>query len=291
MTYRARSIVEKITKKDLKKPDPFIHSIEALWHEVERFRQIVIAVVVIFLLGGIGYTAYNWQSNRKETAAQTAFYSGRKTLQDIKKSYELDPKAVLAAEKKNEKPPEQKKKTGNLEQDLGPAVTQLEAVLKEHSGTRAATLAALELAPVYEEYKQIDRAQTVLQTSISGLKKSELLWGLANLQLGNAQQMKGSCQEAIQTWTAVSSSKDHTFLQGEALLRQALCYEALSQKEKAVELYRKVSQDFADSDAGKSAKKYLRLISNETTYRFSSHSGFSASPTPSSHDAYDGRLL
>lgn len=260
--------MKKFDKQELKGPDAFVSGIEKAWHEVEKFRTTVFAVIAIFALGGGGYSIYNWQKNKSELQAQSDYYVAKKSLMDAQKDY-LPPEELEEVTKSNKdkkQPPKAAKtKSGNLEQDLGDSVGKLETVVKNHKGTRAAVLAALDLSNVFQEYKQPDRAIQNLNAVMSNTSTKELLFGFVNLQLGNAYQATGKCDEAIKAWKTVSTSKDHSFLHADALLKEGLCQEILGQKDKAAETYRKVSQDFSDTDAGKSAKTYLRLLNNEGT--------------------------
>ncbi len=267
---------KKLDKNDLKGPDMFVSSVDRAWTKIERHRRIGASLVVALFAIGVAYTFFNAYKSKKETTAQVEYYLAKKVLLDTEKAYQpkpVDPKTTdpkttdsKTLETKNtEKVAEQteKKKTGNLDQDFGPAVTQLESVIKRNVGSKAAVLAALDLSPIFFEYKQGERAFNNLHEASKSVSKSDLLYGFLYMQLGNAQQANGKCEDAIKSWKLVSDSKNHTFLHSEALLNEGLCLESLGQRDKASEIYRRVSQDFGDTDAGKSAKNYLRLMSND----------------------------
>lgn len=255
--------MEELSKKevkDLKKPDAFVAGVSAAWGGIEKYRMIVASLAVILLFGGAGYSAYNWQSKRAETQAQGAYFLAKKTLDDLAKSFEVDKEAVIAAEKKNEKPVLPKQKTGDLQQDFGPAVEGLEAVVAKHPKTKAAVMAGLELSTLFQDYKQPDRALSIMEKLEATTSATDIVHGFVLLHKGNAQQMKGDCNSAISSWQKISAEKGLLLLHAESLLRQGLCQESLGDKAKAQETYRKLSQDFADTDAGKAAKRFLRLV-------------------------------
>lgn len=248
-----------LSKEELKKPDVFISGVSKAWSGIEKYRMIVFSVAVVLLLSGAGYSIYSWQLNRTEAQAQGQYFLAKKTLDEASKAFEIDKEAVIAAEKKNEKPPMPKVKSGNLDQDFGPAVEKLEEVVKKHPTTKAAVMAGLELSSLFQEYKQQDRTLSIMETLEKTTKPSEIVHGFVLLHKGNALQMKGDCGAAIASWEKVVAQTGLQILHAEALLRQGLCHENLGDKTKAQETYRRLSQDFADTDAGKAAKRYLRL--------------------------------
>lgn len=255
--------MEKLTKEEVRKPDVFLATMGTAWKRVEQYRALLVAALGGLIILGGGFSLYTWLNTKKEAKAQAAYYLAKKSLGEAEEQFVAKPKTAPDSEKKNETAQPAKIKTGNVETDYGTSIPNLEAVVKSNPGTRAAVLAAIDLSDILIEYKQVDRAVENLTSALKNLPQDELLYGLGALKLGAAQQARGSCESAIQSWSKITESKQLGFLHGESYLRQALCYEALSQKQKAIELYQKVSTDFADTDAGKSAKKYLRLLKNE----------------------------
>ena len=57
----------------------------------------------------------------------------------------------------------------------------------------AAALAALDLSDVLVEYKQADRALSLLQQTTSGLGQGDVVRGIAALKIGNLHQIAGNC--------------------------------------------------------------------------------------------------
>lgn len=262
--------MSKLSKNDLKGPDAFVSTVDKAWHIIEHHRKIWIFVISIIFVAGLSYTLFNLVQSRREASAQSEYYVAKKSLTEAEKSFQPkvpeppQSKDAKAAKSKDEKNVETSKvKSGDINADYGGAVTALEGVIQKHPGSKAAAMAALDLSPLFFEYKQNDRALNILTIASKAVSKSDLLFGFVYLQLGAAQQANGKCEDAITSWKKVSDSKNHTFLHSEALLNEGLCLESLGQKDKAVDVYRKVSQDFGDTDAGKSAKNYLRQITNE----------------------------
>lgn len=255
--------MEKLTKEEVRKPDVFLATMGTAWKRVEQYRTLLVAALGGLIILGGGFSLYAWLNTKKEAKAQAAYYLAKKSLGKMEEQFIAKPKAATSPGKKSESTPPAKTKTGNIETDYGTAIADLEAVVKSNPGTRAAVLAAIDMSDILVEYKQVDRAVQNLSSALKNLPQNELLYGLGALKLGAAQQARGSCESAIQSWSKITESHALSFLHGESYLRQGLCYEALSQKQKAIELYQKVSTDFADTDAGKSAKKYLRLLKNE----------------------------
>jgi predicted negative regulator of RcsB-dependent stress response len=251
--------VEGLSKADLKKPDVFVSSVSKTWMGIEKYRMLFFTLAVLLLAGGAGFSVYSWKLNKNEAEAQGQYFLAKKTLEEIQKTFEVDKEAVMAAEKKNEKPPMPKQKSGNLEQDFGPAVQKLEGVVQSHPKTKAAVMAGLELSALFQDYKQADRALAVMENLEKTTAPKEIVHGFVLLHKGNALQMKGDCQAAINSWDKIVAEKSLQLLHGEALLREGLCQEKLGDKNKSQEIYKRLSQDFADTEAGKAAKRYLRL--------------------------------
>lgn len=253
----------KLTKEDIKGPDLFISTADKAWTAIEKNKVLVLTILGVFLIGATGWSGMVWWNSKKESKAQEAYYSAKKVLIDTAKLYEV-PEATPEQLEKKETPVAKKTKSGDFEADFGAAAKGLEDMINSHKGSHAAAAAALDLAPVYDEYKLFDRGAKTFTTAAQSLSGSDLFAGLVHLQLGNYQQALGQCDAAIKTWQKVSSNKDFSFLHADALLKEGLCWNQLGDNAKATELFKKLAQDFADTDAGRSAKKYLRLLNANT---------------------------
>jgi len=256
--------VTKQHEQDLKGPDSIQNTIWGGWHLIEHNAKLIAALVVVGLLAGIGSIAFQFISKRQERAAQEAYYAVETRYNQLREGFD---KAKLEAlmpsmappagkEKKNESKPA----SGQLDQDYGSVIGDLEKVARDHTGTTGGAQAALILAETYLSYNQPDKAVEIAQLPAKSLPAGHLMANLAKVLWGNALAAKGNCQEAVGVWQQVIDNKKAAFLHPDVSLRSGICYESLSQPEKAAEMYRKVTSEAAESIAGQTAKGLLRAI-------------------------------
>lgn len=247
--------------KDAKKGnDPFVSGVATAWSGIEKYRVAALSFAAAFVLLGAGYSVYAWKSKQSEVEAQGQYFLAKRTLDDIQKSFSVDEKAVLEAEKNNTKPPLPKQKTNDITQDYGPAVEKLESVVNQFPKSKAAVMAGLELSTLFQEYKQADRALSVMEKLEKSAAKGDITYGFVLLHKGNALQAKGDCGGAISVWERINQEKSLNLVHAESLLRQALCRDSMGETAKAQEIFRKLVQDFADTDPGKAARRFLRAV-------------------------------
>lgn len=253
----------KQREQDLKGPDSIQSTIWGGWHLVEHNAKLIAALVVVALLIGVGFIAFQFISKRQERAAQEAYYAVETRYNQLREGFDkakfeaLMPSTAPKAEHgKNENKPA----SGQLDQDYGTVISDLEKVARDHTGTSGGAQAALILAETYLSYNQPDKAIEIAQLPAKNLPASHLMANLSKVLWGNALAAKGNCQEAVGVWQEVIDNKKAAFLHPDVSLRSGICYESLSQPEKAAEMYRKVTSEAAESVAGQTAKGLLRAI-------------------------------
>jgi len=244
--------VEKISKRDLKRPDAVTQTLGKATKWVAENRKAVQAVVLAFFILCVAYVAYAVLSERKEDKAQTALFKAEDSFNKLDAEY-----------KKVETPPkpEGKKKSGDLMTDYKEPVELYRAVINEYPGTGAAASAAIQLGRLYYDYKKYDEQVGLLET-VAPKTKSPVLKALALNLLGVGYDAKGDCGKAAEVWEKIESDKKMRFLAADSALKAGACYEKMGQADKAKASYERVVKDYAELDPQSvaQAKKFLRTL-------------------------------
>lgn len=258
---RLEVAMKKITKDELKTPDAFIKTSDSAFKYVEHHKKTIFTSVGVLVALGALYAIYDTYSASREEKAQVAVFAAEKKYNDTKAQYDR-----FEAKAKNPNTPTDtdegavKKASGVLEMDYGDVVKSYDEAIKEFSSSKSAVYASIQLAKIYSDYKHFDKAIEVLNASKSTLGEKNLLHSLLLIQLGTAQELKGDCNQAIENWKKVTAISAHTYLHADAYIKIGTCYVTLKQPDKAKESFEKVIKEFADTNAAKSAQKYMRLM-------------------------------
>lgn len=149
------------------------------------------------------------------------------------------------------------KASGNIDQDYGKVVNDLNSFLEKNPQSPAGAMAGLRLAGIYSEYQKSQEAAAVLEK----VKYDKALLGaLVKVELGTQKANLGQCAEADKIWKTVNTNGTDSFLKPEISLKQGLCAESAGEMAKAEQLYREATETGADTEAGRTAQKYLRLL-------------------------------
>lgn len=245
-------------KKD-KAVDPFQKELQKGFKWTTEHTRLVTIVVLAFIViaGGLGIKSYF--DTKKEMEAQTAYFPLEKVLLEKRSQF-------MAADEPspNKKAPMTAvKASGDFSKDYGTEAQALDAFINKYPSSKAAQMAALNLSTLQNEYKQFAEAEKTLEKVNSDA--STLISGLVLSELGNAKANLNDCQNAIDTWNKVLRNKNAAFLQSSVKLKQALCYEALKNPEKAKSLYAEIKASDKEGNLGKTADKYIRLLGTTAT--------------------------
>lgn len=228
---------------------------------MEENSKIVVALIVIAILGAIGYAGLQWVGKRQERAAQEAYYASEAKFTKLKEGFDRAKFKAFMPPTAKEDPTAAKDvaASGDLTKDYGTTLTELEGVAKNYAGTAAGAQAGLLVAETYLTYKQPEKAIEVSQIAASKLKPTQTLQQLSQLMWGNALAAKGDCDGAIARWQDVLKNDKAQFLHPDASLRSGLCLEKMGRADAALEMYRKAASA-GDSAAGTTARGFLRAL-------------------------------
>lgn len=229
---------------------------------LEANKAAVAGLLGIALLSGVGAIGWSFFSERQEKSAQEAFYAIEKAYSDKRDKFDQAKFGALSGADMADlvKSGAAVKASGELAQDYGTLVEDLEAFAAKNKGTTAAVQASLLAAETRIQYKQPDQALATLETSVNATKANTLVGALARMAQGNALASAGQCDKALKTWEEVLAAKDLGFLHSEAALRAGLCLEQAGDKPKAIEMYRKASSDSEKSTSAQTARTLLRAL-------------------------------
>lgn len=253
---------DKISKEELREPDAFLKTMKSSVSFIEKYGKVLGTIATIAVVAALGYQAYTYLQAGKEKKAQEAFYVVEAKYNKAKEGFDRAKMNALLPDlaKKTEGEAAPIAATGDLEKDFGTLPNDLQNVINAHKGTKASAQAGILLAQIYLDYKQPEKAIEAIKGPAGALSQNQMMGGLSHMMLGNALAQKGDCNEAISMWQKVLQAQSVSYLHPDASLRSGICYENLQQNDKAIEQYRRTSQDFADSIAGQTAKTLLRAL-------------------------------
>jgi tetratricopeptide (TPR) repeat protein len=244
--------------------DSFEENMRNFFDGTRTYGKEVGAVAVVILVLALSWLGYDAYKDKKEQAATTALYPFQS---DYVKTREAFDKAKF----KDLTPPSQdpesdsiqatKKASGDLQTDFGVDITGFEKVAHDYVGTKAGAQASIYLAEIYNHYGQFEKSAAAAQAAAQSVSQSNVLYAIAQLELGNANANQGHCKEALEAYAKVVSQ---TFLKPDAYLKSGVCYESLGQADQAADMYRKASED-TQSSTGQTAKTLLRALEIKKT--------------------------
>jgi len=234
-----KGILMKLDKHEVRQRDTFLQISDKVSGWISHNRKMVISAGAAIVVAFAAWGAYDLYQNQRETEAQEALYSARKLYNPA------------IANPFSQKEPKEPKLTGE-------AIKAFDVVLRNYKNTQASKVAAIELSQAYLQEKKPDSALKIFD-QLSTNKASDLVGTLLILQKAKVLEANAKCGDAVTILEKVwSSNSVLKALQTEARLRAGICYEQMSQLDKAKEMFKIAGQD--KGAAADTAKKYLRLI-------------------------------
>ena len=254
----------EIDRKTLKQPDSFMTALKKFFDKLAERRKELLAVLVAFVLVGIGISLYlNHKENQAELA-RAAFFKAEQVLEsELKVIAEAN---VPPAEKKKntdskgQEPPQQSSvekiayKKFAVDSQLAKSTTMFRDVEKKYKGTRSAFDARLALGDLYFDHgdaeKSISWYEKATKTAPSKADKT-----IAFYALGYAYENTKKLSDALGAYEKALASDNGT-LKGDLLLALARCYEGQRDISKAKITYDKIIAQLPNTDSAKSAEVF-----------------------------------
>lgn len=248
------TLTSKYAHKKDKGVDAFQKELKKGFEWTTQHTRIVTVVLTALFVIVAAFSIKNYIDTKNEMTAETAYFPLEKDF--LKKQAEYQAAAEPTPNKKDATPAT--KATGDFTKDYGPQAAALEQFISQYPNSNAAQIAALNLSAVQNEYQQFDAAQKTLEKVKSD--SATLLSALVASELGNSKANHNDCAGAIDTWNKVLSNSKAAFMADTIHLKQALCYEAMKNPEKARSLYADVKKADKEGSLGHAADKYSRLL-------------------------------
>lgn len=224
----------------------------------------ILILVIVGLIGASGYGFSNYLKNKEVEEATNAYYQIEKQIQDIVKEKNEQQKKEQEEYAKTH-PKEKAKEPTELKLEykgvLDKFVIQFGETAKEYSGNSFNAFALAKMANFLHTQEYTNHAIELIEANLKYIKKESLGDGLLRIQFASYLMDAKNYEKAIEQLKEVNNNSSTPFLHGESLLKIGVCHQMLNNKEKAVEYYTQTSEKFPDKDSGKSAKKYLRILS------------------------------
>jgi predicted negative regulator of RcsB-dependent stress response len=257
--------MNKAEIKDLKRPDAFHRLTVKMSEGASAYSHFLMILGVVLLVLAVGWTGWSWWSSHREESAQIALYSVEHPY--LKKKDDFARAEYLKTAPKPKDQDEDQKKTeppaaatGDLQKDYGSEVAGLQDMVKRHPHSKAAVLAALDLADIFGQYNQVPKAIESLQAVSSAVGPRDLLYGVVVMTQAALQAINNDCASALSLYERVLNNPRHSFFHPDATLRSAVCLESMKETARAKEMYEQTAERFPESTAGQNAQKYLQLM-------------------------------
>lgn len=250
---------KKIDKEDLKGPDVFVGTSDRVFAWVEKKAKVLVSIAVAVVVAVAGYMVVSYVQSVKEVSAAEALYVPEAELKKaeaalregrgdqikdlLKKDAKIPPPAVP-----------------DYARDYAPKVDALMGQLREHSGTKAAMISAMNLSYFLLQQKQFSQAMEVLTLVKYSPKSSDLLNGFWQMHRGLTLIENQQFDQALQAYQSIVKAKELSYFHPEALLKTGFTYEMKGDEAKARETYEKIGRDFPRTDAATTAQQYIRLM-------------------------------
>ncbi len=245
-------------------PDAFLTGSERILKWVEDNIAVVGGIFGAILLIGLGWLGYGQFNDFQERRATKAIYAAQMNLnkqrdQVAKDENERLEKLLKEMKDKGAKDlPQKEDSKADFEAVFAGPAQEVEKQIIAHKSTKAAAIAAIDLAGLYLDQKKPDLAAALLAQVDGG--DSEIIRALVKMQRSTVAMELGDYNRAISGFEDLAGRSGVEFIHAEALLKAGLCYERLEQMDRAKDLYTRVSTEFGESESGRTAKNYLRLL-------------------------------
>jgi len=220
----------------------------------EYFWLLSSVLAICLVIFGLSLFYSYWQSQTNKKAAGI-LYQARKELVLAEKKAGGD---ILSFDK-NQNFFEQAKKakySSEIDKSAHIYIDLIKKWISKPSGLSAAS----EMAHFLYQYDKKEEAVDLLKLTDTGRRKESLLGFLVSFQLGSYLMDQTEYGEAIQHFQFITESEKAKWLWPDALIKTALCHEKRKEADLAGEIYRRVKNDFPDSQASEKARRYLNLF-------------------------------
>ncbi len=216
---------QRVSRKELKEPDQFITQTGVAFEWVQaHVREIVYGVVGLIILIGIIVGWNSWQSSRREQAAVMLHQALKLVEPPAPQAGQSPPPTVTPV-------------------DTDKVIEKLQEITTDYASTPAGAQAYWHLGHQYLAKGDAAAALSAYTKARDRFPKHQTLsYAMATLNVGQAQEATGACDQAITSYAAVQQMPVG-WLQGEAYLGMGRCHELNGAKDEAIAVYDRALAD------------------------------------------------
>ncbi len=134
-------------------------------------------------------------------------------------------------------------------------------IIDDYSGTKSANLAHYYLGVCYLKKGQFQSAVDELKKFSS---KDEIVGPMAKGAIGDAYVELKNYDNAVSAYVDASELKKNNFTSPMFLMKAGMTYELLNKYDKATEMYKKIKQNYPQSNEGREINKYIAFAEGMT---------------------------
>lgn len=258
-------------------PDAFLSFSDKAVKWVEDNRGLVGGALGVFLVAGLGWVGVDQWGKMTERRAAASIYKVEAKIREKREAFarEEDQRLqelskALDSKDKNKALPDLTPRKMDFDSSFADLARDLEKEIMDHANTNAAAVATLNLVALYLTNKKAELADAFLAKVERA--KDESLTSLLKMQKATVALEMGDYPRAAAAFETLASDRKAEFLHPDALLKLGVSQEKMGQIEEAKGTFERVSTEYGDSEAGRSAKAYLRLLQIEAPAKSSTES-------------------
>ena len=226
----------RITRKQLKKEDEFVSTMDAIIHWVyENWRPLAAGVAAVCVVALLGWGAMVWTGSRAKEASIL--------LQHAVATYEGEPDPT----------------TGVPTGDVEAAEEELRQVVDHYGRSDQADMARLFLARIALGRDQTEEARTAL-VELAQRRGDDVIGRLANLDLINLRSASGQAAEVAGELEAMVTGQSTALPRDVALYQLGELFIGEGEPERAAEYFQKLAEEFPESPYLPAAQRRLREL-------------------------------
>jgi tetratricopeptide (TPR) repeat protein len=249
-------VAKRFSRKKAKQ-DEFVSTIEKIYEFSEKnvkkyAKPILISLGIILLFGIISFSINHYRTSREEKA-------------QILLSKALKHFNAAVIQPGEDIPQELQVPTYSTEEEKYQAsLKYLQEVVDKYHSTPSGAMASYYQGLSYAHLNRFDEAQNKFNQSLHD-PLPKIMVPLARYALARAHEAKKEYEQAIKIYSKIYKKHSDFIPKDEALMRMGFCYDKLNKKDKAIEQYRTIVNEYENSIYKSEAQNRLDAIASPTS--------------------------
>ena len=240
---------DKLTRKEIKNPDPFVRFTSALWAKIiERQKAVGLGLIVAFAVFVVIALAVRMtQSKAKEAggALAAALDLAHRPVDGSLEALQEDPTA---------------KKFKSYKEKNEALASALDVVRNNHPGTEAGRTATLFWGDAEFQLGKLDEAGKAYDQYLAEARPGDPLRMMALEGLGYVHEAKKDLPKAYEAFDKMTREAAGEPGKARAAYHMARILEAQGKKQDAVAAFQKLKEEFKEAPAAREAEERLALL-------------------------------